>query len=153
VEWEWGRIGNICLIRETYPTNGRALHTQRIPVRRRVIRSDNKGKQSRRQMDALMPSIIEFGGKRCNSSDILPPKAHALQKSDIRWSEMRRFLFPHFWYKSQLKGIQVPKWNTNAIWLVAVVCFPCCYIFCLLKCRKCCRPHQEWASHPNPFRP
>ncbi|EDX17351.1 GD16860 [Drosophila simulans] len=39
-------------------------------------------------MDALMPSIIEFGGKRCNSSDILPPKAHASQKSDIRWSEM-----------------------------------------------------------------
>jgi len=44
-----------------------------------------------------------------------------------------------------LKGTGVPKWNTNALWLVAAVCFPCFYIFCLLKCRKCCRPHQKWA--------
>jgi len=85
-----------------HPANGRALHTQWIPVRLRVIRADNKGKQSRRQMDALMPSIGDFGGKRCNSSDILPPKAHALENPtfDGRWSVV---------FCSHILGIRVTK--------------------------------------------
>lgn len=28
-----------------------------------------------------------------------------------------------------LGGQKVPKWNTNALWLVAAVCSPCCYTY------------------------